>query len=211
MFLTEELEDKFRYGSYVLHVDMAYDNILRLFELFEDNSFLEHEKVLIGLEMLLFDYEKVQDYDFEQQFEILKFILKEFLDIDLDKQQEVNEEQVDQAPEERGYDFKVDAERIYASFFMDYGMDLHEQQGKLHWNKFLALLNGLSKDTAFMQVVNIRTMEVPKATQGNEKHRMEIIQLKDKYSLLTDKEKVARMDSQFDGLANAIVKKAGEN
>ncbi|MGJ9460283.1 Gp15 family bacteriophage protein [Oceanobacillus sp. CF4.6] len=213
MFLTEELEDKFKYSRYVLHVDMTFDNILELFELFENDSFPEHEKVLTGLEMLLFDYSKIEDLNFEEQYDLFKYIMKEFIDIDLDKKQEQAVKQAEgqptKPPDEKAYDFKVDAERIYASFFMDYGMDLIEQQGKLHWKKFLALLNGLSEGTSFMKVVHYRTMEVPKATKGNEKHRAEIKQMKDKYSLLTDEEKVSRMDSQFDGIGNAFVK-AGE-
>ncbi|SEP56771.1 Bacteriophage Gp15 protein, partial [Virgibacillus subterraneus] len=88
MFLTQEFEDKFRYGRYVLHVDMTFDNILSFSSMLEDDSFLEAEKVVVGLEMLLYDYEKIEDIPHEDKFELFKYIMKEYLGNDLDAKQE---------------------------------------------------------------------------------------------------------------------------
>ncbi|MCD3547344.1 Gp15 family bacteriophage protein, partial [Streptococcus equi] len=39
-----------------------------------------------------------------------------------------------------------DAELIFASFFQSYHLDLFEQQGKLHWRKFMYMLMNLHKE-----------------------------------------------------------------
>src|SRR5690606_36784562 len=84
----------------------------------------------------------------------------------------------EQGSEKPPYDLEKDAEYIYASFMYDYGIDLFEQQAKLHWRKFKALLVGLSDDSMFKRVVAIRTMEVPPPTKYNHKVRRQIIELK---------------------------------
>src|SRR5699024_9851159 len=75
--------------------------------------------------------------------------------------------------EEVNYSLKEDAEYIYASFMSDYGIDLIEQQGKLHWYKFKALLGGLTDGSKFVKVLEIREMELPKG-KGSGKQREHI-------------------------------------
>ena len=177
MFLLNEFEDKFRYGRYVLHLDMSFDNILLFMKMLEDDELSDEDKCLIGLEMLVKDYKKIEDISFQEKIDLFKYIMKEFLDTDIDAPPEEG------GPTKKDFDFEVDAERIYASFLMDYNIDLFEQRGKLHWKKFLALLSGLSEKTPFMQVVRIRNMEVPKPTKYNAKERQQIQKLKRKYAL----------------------------
>lgn len=54
----------------------------------------------------------------------------------------------------RGYDFEVDTEAIYSSFWQSYGIDLSKV--KMHWWSFRSLLLGLPEDTPFMQRVYYR-------------------------------------------------------
>lgn len=56
------------------------------------------------------------------------------------------------------YDFEVDGERIFASFMAVYGIDLTEAD--MHWWKFMSLLRCLPRDCAFMQVVDLRGLDV---------------------------------------------------
>src|SRR5690606_1279593 len=106
----------------------------------------------------------------------------------------------EQGSEKPPYDLEKDAEYIYASFMHDYGIDLFEQQGKLHWRKFKALLVGLSDDSMFKRVVAIRTMDVPPPTKDNQKERQQIIEMKRAFSL--DRiETVEEIDRRYDELA----------
>ena len=78
------------------------------------------------------------------------------------------------------YSYQQDAGIIYASFLQDYGIDLIDQQGKLHWDKFRALLDGLSDKTPFQKVVKIRMADISKL-EGEELNHM--IELQDYYQL----------------------------
>lgn len=192
MDLTMGLQDTLKYGPHELKLDMSFDNIILFNEMLEDPTLGDIEKVMIGLEMLLpWDYDSiVKDLNLLEQYELFSQIMKDFFDVDIsinkDSEGDDSEEVREQPqPKPKVFDFKVDAERIYASFMMDYGIDLFEEQGKMHWKKFIALLNGLSERTPFMQVVNIRTMEVPKKDNRDsfEKYRQKILRAKRKYAL----------------------------
>src|SRR5690625_2961305 len=182
MDLSQVIEDTFEYGDDMLHVDMSFDNILRFHDLLE-SEYSNETKVIWGLEALLEDYHKVEHLSIEEQYEIFKYVMKEFLEQDL------NKEAGEGAPKKKEYDFNIDASRIYASFLMDYNIDLFEQQGKLHWKKFMALLSGLSEKTPFVQVVNIRTMDIPSKDDHKrsfEKNKQKIMKLKRLYALDQD-------------------------
>ena len=81
------------------------------------------------------------------------------------------------------FDFEEDAEYIYASFMLDYGIDLINVQGQLHWKKFIALFQGLSESTKIREVMKIRSMEVPRYDGHNQKQIQEIQELKSYYAL----------------------------
>ena len=87
------------------------------------------------------------------------------------------------------YDIAQDAEYIYASFLQDYGMDLFEQQGILHWYKFKALLVGLRDDTKFKKVLEIRQMPLPKG-KGSGEQRKQVEELKKAYALKPHEQEV---------------------
>lgn len=60
------------------------------------------------------------------------------------------------------FSLKYDGVYIYSSFLQAYNIDLIEAQGKLHWQKFNALLNGLPSNTKFAEVLKIRSWEPQK-------------------------------------------------
>nr|DAJ16445.1 MAG TPA: hypothetical protein [Siphoviridae sp. ct6ap5] len=60
-------------------------------------------------------------------------------------------------------------------------MDLIEEQGKLHWKKFNALLSGLPDGTKFVEVMKIRAWKPSKGDSSQEKQRMR--KLQEEYAL----------------------------
>ena len=215
MDLTTGLQDTLKYGPHELKLDMSFDNIILFNEMLEDPTLGDIEKVIIGLEMLLpWDYDSVvKDLNLLEQYELFSQIMKEFFDVDIDARKDSESDDLEGEGEQpqskpKVFDFKVDAERIYASFMMDYGIDLFEEQGKMHWKKFIALLSGLSERTPFMQVVNIRTMEVPKRNDRDsfEKYRQKILRAKRKYALDQTKKSA---DEVFQDLVTAFGGRSG--
>ena len=91
---------------------------------------------------------------------------------------------------DKAFDFVQDSPLIYAAFMQAYGMDLVEQQGKLHWWKFQSLLNGLPSNTRFSEIVSIRMKPIPAPTKYNKEEREELMRLKAAYAInLTSKER----------------------
>jgi len=200
-FLTEAFDDTISIDGKEYEVNMAFDNILLLFEMFEDDSITEQEKWLIALQMLIPRFKEIIFDSFEDMITLYKFILQKFLGFN-----------GNQEDKEKVCDFKKDAELIYASFFSAYKMDLIEQRGKLHWKKFNALLTHLDDDTAFKKVVGYRTMEIPKPNKHNQEQIKQIRKLKERYSLddRTADEKVSDAFTSVGHALKGVAKKAGE-
>ena len=167
-------------------IDMSFDNILRLFDLLEDKSLNDIEKVETGLLMLIDN--KLDDYDIQEKAKIFIEIFKSAIGAEKEEQPvdlEGNPMPVASQENKKVYDLAQDAEYIFASFMSDYNIDLFEQQGKLHWYKFKALLNGLTDKSKFMRVVDIRQAEMPKG-KGMQKERERLRKLKEHYALKED-------------------------
>lgn len=81
------------------------------------------------------------------------------------------------------FDFEEDGEYIYASFMQAYGIDLIDQQGKLPWNRFMALFQGLPSGTKIKEIMRIRDMDIPTPNGKNQKEIRQITELKMYYAL----------------------------
>lgn len=162
-------------------LNMSFDNVLRLIDMLNDKQLDDITQIETGLYMLL----GVElDYPIEKKEEIFYQIFYETIGKEVEENIPVDIEgnPMPAKKEEKVYSIKQDAPYIYASFYQDYGIDLYEMQGKLHWEKFKALLEGLRPDTKFKEIVNIRTMELPTG-KGTEKQRKHIRELKEIYKL----------------------------
>ncbi len=83
----------------------------------------------------------------------------------------------------RVMDFSYDAAAIYASFMYAYGIDLEQERGRMHWQKFIALLDGLPEDAPIMRIIGIRTREIPAPNKHNMKQIQRLSELKALYAL----------------------------
>lgn len=196
--LTDTFEDSFDYNDITLQVDLSFDNILRMFELFEDDAFPSYEKILIALEMLIVEYELIQDTSYLDQYEIYKSLMKEFLDLDLDNQE------AGEKTSKKVMDFNKDAGLIYASFLSEYKIDLFEVQGELHWFKFSELLSNLGDKTAFKQVVSYRTMKVPSTKEASKEYREHVQRMKRIYSLEDESGQQESLENTLDSIASTF-------
>lgn len=161
-------------------INLAFDNVLRLLELINDGELNDSDKIEIGNELLL---GKPLEFDIEQQYQIFNVLFEQFIQIP----QQVRTDRLGnplpvQDETKPSYCFSHDAEYIYASFMQAYGIDLIEEQGKLHWVKFKALLDGLPEDTKFRQVLDIRLRKLPTG-KGSMDEQKALIALKKTYAL----------------------------
>lgn len=182
--LNEKLVESLKVNGKLYKVDMSFDNILRLNDMLNDQQLDDATQILLGIQML---FDDPLETPIEEQVKIFNQAYHALIGADVETEIEYDllgnpMPQRGEEEQEKIYDLKQDAEYIYASFWQDYGIDLFEQQGKLHWYKFKALLGGLSETTKFRKVLEIRQMPLPSGKDSS-KQRAEIEKLKKAYAL----------------------------
>lgn len=153
-------------------VNLAFDNVLRFIKLMDNKEADDNIKIYEGLAMLL-GYEVVNQL-FEQLpneiGHVYRALMNEvFTDLKDSQTYDLAGNPMPTPKEERVYDTEQDAEYIFASFLYDYNIDLFEQQGKLDYRKYSALLKSLSEDTKLSRVIEIRQMKVPKGASQSDR------------------------------------------
>ncbi|MBB6446455.1 Gp15 family bacteriophage protein [Bacillus benzoevorans] len=199
--LTDTFNDSFKYEGNTVHLNLSFDNVLRIFDLFNDELFNAHEKIEIALQMLIPDYDPIRCVNIREKNALLLFIFREYLDMDLEEKSEQENKKI--------FDFNQDAGMIYASFLHCYHMDLFEQHGKLHWKKFLQLFQHMDDKAKIKEVMGIRKMPIPKMGKGNEEYRKQIAEMKRIYSLEqpeNEERAQEKINKTFDSLANTFKK-----
>lgn len=198
--LSESLEDEIEIDGETYRLNLSFDTVLRFFDLMNDKHFLDVDKIEIAFRMFV---DADDGFDFETKYNVIETIVKRFI-LDKDEGDLPEPDSDTEAPQSGGrryYDFKKDAEFIYASFMQEYGIDLIEQQGKLRWEKFKALLVGLRDETKFKEIIGIRAMDLPRG-KGMEEERRRIRKLKKIYALEQDQQtKEEKLDALFNTLS----------
>ncbi len=172
--LTDPLVPFVRYKGKKYKTKCSFDNVLEVQRMYKDRRLEEAEKAELALAMLTRVPFKVWLLNPADKAGLLDQICKE--QIELPRRPSFGKQI-------RTFDFALDSPYIYASFMQEYGIDLVEQQGRLHWKKFIALFQGLSEKTKIREIMHIRGMDVPEATQYNQKQRQNILELKSYYAL----------------------------
>ena len=173
-FLVEAITDSVEYSGRKYRVNPAFDTILEIQRLYREEELDDIDKVNQALRMLLVRERSMNRLNIVERSELLTEIYKQC----------VNTRKHTQAGQKLPcLDFEYDGEYIYASFMLDYGIDLIDQQGILPWKKFLALFQGLSESSKIREVMRIRNMEIPEFNGKNSKEVQQIQELKSFYAL----------------------------
>ncbi|MBC2071758.1 Gp15 family bacteriophage protein [Listeria seeligeri] len=170
--LSQPLTDSIEFEGECYQLDLAFDNILLIFELLEDdlNIFAQVEnalKMLIG-----------EDFDFYENMEKYISLYQAVMENIIVKNSNTNVKRdlagnpMPEPESKKFYSLTEDAEYIYASFLYDYNIDLFDVQGELHWDKFNALLISLSEDSKFKQVISIRQRKPDKSMTPEQKREL---------------------------------------
>lgn len=187
--LTDRNRDIYEWAGTTIELNLSFDNVLKLMELFDDQNVPEQIKPDLALNMLIVDSSLLAQLPPSKKEKLLIDVFKDKLNIDLMQSSKKNE--MTETANDGGSDyqdipvvnFTIDAERIYASFLYDYGINLFEQQGKLQWDEFLALFNNLSEKTPMRTAIHYRTCEIPKKDKHNSEERKHIKKMKARYEL----------------------------
>lgn len=186
-------DDTYEVDNVIYHLSVSFDNILKLIDMTRDTSLAPNYRVIIGIKMLFGkNTDLLQKYNFQELNQIFLDVFKIY--VNQGKEPEIKKDLAGnplppefQKDKESSYSLKYDAEYIYASFMQAYGIDLVEEQGKLHWFKFQALLAGLPENTKFRQVVSIRMW---KKSSKHDTEEKQMLELQEVYKLADESEVV---------------------
>lgn len=184
MRLNAPLVTSFDFKGVEYELDMAFDNILDVFEQMDNERLRDYEKVFRCLRLLLDDQELPQSW--EERIDLWNYIYENFIVFkeketvlyDLQGNPMPNPFEDDEEDNERHIDLEQDAEYIYASFLQAYNINLFEQQGLMHWYEFKSLLNGLPSNTIMQRIIQIRSWEPSKHDDSKYKEEMRKLQMK---------------------------------
>lgn len=181
--LSRKLTDKLVIDDEEYTLDLSFDNVLRLFEMWRDEDVPEFVKPHFGIRILT--GETLEDFTVEEMSEVFNEVFEEHISLSTVEDNHVEYDlagnpmkttasngKQEQAP----YDIRYDGDYIYASFLQAYGIDLFDVQGELHWKKFNALLSGLPEGTKFMEVIKIRKWKPQKGDSAEYKEEMRRLQ-----------------------------------
>lgn len=181
--LSRKLTDKLVIDDEEFPLNLSFDNVLRLFEMWRDEDVPEFVKPHFGIRILT--GETLEDFTVEEMSEVFNEVFEEHISLSTVEDNHVEYDlagnpmkttasngKQEQAP----YDIRYDGDYIYASFLQAYGIDLFDVQGKLHWKKFNALLSGLPEGTKFMEVIKIRKWKAQKGDSAEYKEEMRRLQ-----------------------------------
>lgn len=183
MRLNDPLITSFVFEGKDYEIDLAFDNVLDVFDVFDDKELGSNEHAEICLALLLGESVK-------PNVDLWNHVYQEFLHVDQSHLIEYDRKgnpMPTQKENKKVYDFAKDAEYIYASFQQAYNINLFREQGKLHWQEFQALLNGLPDDTVMRKITKIRLWEPSKS--DNAEYRTAMHDLQKKYALEVEVEK----------------------
>lgn len=186
--LARKLQNSIDYNGVTYELNLAFDNVLLVFDVLKDENIDDLFKVFVVMDLLLTQPHELED---EQMVELYTLIMETVIlqgkkeEVKRDLAGNVIEEDED---DKKLYSLEEDAQYIYASFLYDYQIDLIDQQGKMHWFKFNALLASLSDDTMFKRVIDIRQRKPNKHMTAEEKSNL--TQLKKLYALKKSQEEI---------------------
>lgn len=181
--ISRKLSDKLVIDDKEYLLNLSFDNVLRLFEMWRDEDVPEFVKPHFGIRILT--GETLEDFTVEEMSEVFNEVFEEHISLSTVEDNHVEYDLAgnpmkttasNSGQEKAPYDIRFDGDYIYASFLQAYGIDLFDVQGELHWKKFNALLSGLPEGTKFMEVIKIRKWKPQKGDSAEYKEEMRRLQ-----------------------------------
>lgn len=185
MRLNDPLYTPYEINGKIIELDLSFDNVLDVLDVLNDETLEEFDKLNLCCDLLVANDEPV-DLTMEEKSEFYMFVKDNYIEIGEENFIErdiLGNPMPDQS--EKTIDFEKDAKFIFASFFA-LGINLYDQQGKLTWMEFQALMNALPDDSIMTKIINIRNYK-PQAGESPE-YKEQMFKLQKKYSLIEREE-----------------------
>lgn len=175
MRLNDPLVTSFSFCGETYPIDLSFDNVLDVFDVLSDSALFKEQKIELVIDLLV---EKTT-LSIIEKLEMWEYIKSNFILIGDSATPETDElgNELPTKAGKRSIDISLDAKYIYASF-RQIGINLFEEQGKLSWQEFQALLESLPENTIMQRIIQIRNWEPQKGMDAKEKRKMRELQRK---------------------------------
>ncbi|HFI0467139.1 TPA: Gp15 family bacteriophage protein [Streptococcus suis] len=189
--ISKKMDDKLVLNDKEYQLLLSFDRVLWVFDMWNKEHIPLELKPKLALAKLTDDV-SFKDMDAEEALNIYVEVFEKHIQvtraIDEVERYDIEGNVMPKKPKEEPdsddkplFNIKYDGEYIFSSFMQAYHIDLIEEQGKLHWQKFNALLSGLPDGTKFVEVMKIRAWKPSSAESKKEKQRMR--ELQEQYAL----------------------------
>ncbi|HFI0254900.1 TPA: Gp15 family bacteriophage protein [Streptococcus suis] len=189
--ISKKMDDKLVLNDKEYRLLLSFDRVLWVFDMWNKEHIPLELKPKLALAKLTDDV-SFKDMDAEEALNIYVEVFEKHIQvtraIDEVERYDIEGNVMPKKPKEEPdsddkplFNIKYDGEYIFSSFMQAYHIDLIEEQGKLHWQKFNALLSGLPDGTKFVEVMKIRAWKPSSAESKKEKQKMR--ELQEQYAL----------------------------
>ncbi|WP_449454613.1 Gp15 family bacteriophage protein [Streptococcus suis] len=189
--ISKKMDDKLVLNNTEYQLFLSFDRVLWCFDMWGKAHIPPELKPKLALAKLT-DDESFKDMDTMEAMAIYQEVFEKHIKVIRAADQAVRYDiegnvlpkrpKEDPDNEEKTlFSIKYDGEYIFSSFMQAYHIDLIEEQGRLHWQKFNALLSGLPDGTKFVEVMKIRAWKPSRGDSTKEKQRMR--ELQEEYAL----------------------------
>ena len=189
--ISKKMDDRLVLGDTEYQLLLSFDRVLWVFDMWSKEHIPPHLKPKLALAKLT-ENESFKDMDTQEALEVYEEVFRKHIQVtkavDEVDRYDIEGNVLPKKPKEQSdgndnplFSIKYDGEYIFSSFMQAYQIDLIEEQGKLHWQKFNALLAGLPDGTKFVEVMKIRAWKPSKGDSSQEKQRMR--KLQEEYAL----------------------------
>lgn len=132
-------------------INLSFRLVMKYFEIMRDDGLTLQEKIELSVKLLIKD--DTDSLNPMDQLKLIKLVYDEKIMTERDQRRlKVG------GKGKLVFDFNQDTDLIMAGFRQQYGVDLDIEN--MDWQKFTAMLDGLTEDTQFRKVIQYRTVKV---------------------------------------------------
>lgn len=136
-----------------MRLDLSFNNVISTYSILEKSDISDEDKVQQCFKKLVND---TSSLSISVKSEIVGSIFDYLAERPYSEPVDESEQSSSGQQDLPIVDFEQDAAAIYASFMEQYGIDLNEHLGKMHWDVFIALFTNLGVETPIKRIISYR-------------------------------------------------------
>lgn len=181
--IVEQPLDHIHINGRDYRVCLTFDKVIKFYNTIDSKHVNEHRIIASFFELV--PDAQPEDFTLSQIVKALSFFMDyiNYSPYGSQGRVDMTGQELTQSSDTKYYDFFQDAQIIYASFLMYANIDLYDQIGKLHWDKFQAILMCLPDESMFRKVVDIRQRQPNDEERKDGKFVASLNQQKEYYKL----------------------------